>query len=82
MTEGYNKNVPPVPVKHKDNGMVEVSVSVDILKVVNIDEEDYSIEIQFSILLKWVEDRVTYQHLKKRRRGRLLLVVGRHFCFS
>ena len=64
--EGYNKNVPPVPVDGKDNGMVSVSVSIDILKLVDINEEDYSIEIQFSIFLRWIEDRATYQNLKKR----------------
>ena len=47
--------------------MVNVSVSLDILKLVDIDEEDYSIEIQFSIFLKWIEDRATYQNLKKKR---------------
>ena len=35
--------------------------------MVDIDEEDYSIETQFSITLKWVENRATYQNLKKRR---------------
>ena len=53
MGEGYNKNVPPVPVDHRDNKKVIVSVSIDILKLVDIDEEDYSIDIQFSIFLKW-----------------------------
>ena len=64
--EGYNRNVPPVPVDNKANGVVNVSVSIDILKLVDIDEEDFTIEIQFSILLQWVEDRATYQNLKMR----------------
>ena len=64
--EGYNKNVPPVPVDGRDNGKVSVSVFIDILKLVDIDKEDYSIDIQFSIFLKWVEDRATYQNLKTR----------------
>ena len=29
--------------------MVNVNVSIDLLKLVDIDEEDYSIKIQFSI---------------------------------
>ena len=66
MGEGYNKNVPPVPVDGRDNGKVSVSVFIDILKLVDIDKEDYSIDIQFSIFLKWVEDRATYQNLKTR----------------
>ena len=67
LVKGYNKNVPPVPLKHKDKRMVNVSVSIDILKVVDVDEEGYSIKIQFSIFLKWVENRATYQNLKKNR---------------
>ena len=65
--EGYNRNVPPVPVDNKANGVVNLSVSIDILKLVDIDEEDFTIEIQFSILLQWVEDRATYQNLKEKR---------------
>ena len=45
--------------------MVDVSVSIDLLKLVDIDEEDYSIEIQFEIILKWKENRATYHNLKK-----------------
>ena len=60
----YNKNVPPIrSVKGKKN-MANVSVSIDLLKLVDIDEEDYSIEIQFSITLTWLENRATYQNLK------------------
>ena len=67
LRKGYNKNVPPVPVDGTNNGTVNVSVSIEILKLVDIDEEDYSIEIQFSILLRWIEDRATYQNLKTRQ---------------
>ena len=42
LVKGYNKNVPPVSVNDKDNEMVNVSVSIDILRLVDIDEEDYS----------------------------------------
>ena len=41
-----------------------MSISIDILKLVDIKEEDYSIEIQFSITLKWKENRATYQNLR------------------
>ena len=47
--------------------VVNVSVSIDLLKLVDIDEEDYSVEIQFSIALKWIENRATYMNLKKDR---------------
>ena len=36
------------------------------MRIVDIDEEDYSIEIQFEITLAWKEKRATYQNLKKR----------------
>ena len=64
--KGCNKNVLPVPVDQPQS-MVNVSVSIDILKLIDINEEDYSIKIQFSIFLKWVDNRATYQNLKKDR---------------
>ena len=54
--------VPPV----NSSDPVEVSVSIDFLRLVDINEEDYSIEIQFEITLMWKEKRATYQNLKTR----------------
>ena len=54
--------VPPIETKDP----VNVSVSIDVLKLVDIDEEDYSIEIQFEISMKWKENRATYHNLKKK----------------
>ena len=48
--DGYNKNIPPFSVEEM---IVSVNVSIDLLKLVDIDEADYSIEIQYSIFLKW-----------------------------
>ena len=62
LKDGYNMEVPPIV----SGGPVDVSVSIDLLKIVDIDEEDYSIEIQFEITLKWKENRATYNNLKKR----------------
>ena len=45
LEEGYNKKVPPVT----STDPVNVSISIDVLKLVDINEEDYSIEIQFEI---------------------------------
>ena len=61
LKDGYNKNVPPVTSGVKK---VNVSISLDILNLVDIKEEDYSVEIQFSITLKWKENRATYHNLK------------------
>ena len=62
LKEGYNKNVPPVNSKEP---VVNVSISIDLLELVDIEEEDYSIEIQFEIMLRWKENRATYNNLKK-----------------
>ena len=48
LKDGYNKEVPPIVSSDPD---VDVSVSIDLLRLVDIDEEDYSIEIQFEITL-------------------------------
>ena len=44
---------------------VNVSVSIDLLSLVDINEPDYSIEIQFEIMLSWKENRAKYNNLKK-----------------
>ena len=62
LENGYNKNIPPFI-----SGIGEaanVSVSIDLLKLVDIKEEEYSIEIQFQITLQWKEHRATYHNLK------------------
>ena len=63
LKRGYNKKIPPIDSRSPD---VDVSVSIDLLRLVDIDEEDFSIEIQFEITLVWKEKRATYQNLKKR----------------
>ena len=66
MEDGYNMNIPPITSDEKEQIFpVNVNISIDVLKLVDIDEEDYSIEIQFEISLKWKEKRATYQNLKK-----------------
>ena len=54
-----------VPPTQSDDP-VNVSVSINLLKLVDIEEGDYSIEIQFEITMKWTENRVTYHNLKKK----------------
>ena len=62
LNDGYNKRLPP---KNTGNS-VDVNVSMGILRIVDIDENDYSIEIQFEISMMWNDNRVTYQNLKTR----------------
>ena len=47
------------------NEPVNVFVSLDLLRLVDINEPDYSIEMQFEIMLKRKEPRVKYNNLKK-----------------
>ena len=61
LKDGYNKNIPPITA---DDENVNVFVSIDLLRLVDINEEDYSIEIQFEITLMWKEKRAMYQNLK------------------
>ena len=62
LKKDYNKNVPPINSSHP---YVNVSVSIDLLSLVDINEPDYSIEIQFEIMLSWKENRAKYNNLKK-----------------
>ena len=69
LQHGYNKKVPPHThgVKLKKNikkHRYPVKVSLNLQKVIAIKEVDYSISFKFKIILKWYENRVTYQNLK------------------
>ena len=63
LKRGYNMNVPPITSDGSKKSPVNVSTSIDVLKLVDIDEEDYSIEIQFEISLQWRDNRATYHNL-------------------
>ena len=41
-----------------------VDISITLMKVVEIEEVDHSIHLQFQISLQWWENRVKYQNLK------------------
>ena len=65
LESGYNKNIPPITSDEEGKMIaVDVNTSIDIFKLVDIKEEDYSIEIQFRITMLWKENRATYQNLK------------------
>ena len=64
LKRGYNMNVPPITSYGGKKSPVDVSTAIDVLKLVDIDEEDYSIEIQFEISLQWRDNRATYYNLK------------------
>ena len=67
LKKGYNKRVPPIGKTGraiKTLKPVPVSISLTLYKVVAIEEEDHSIELQFQISLEWKENRATYHNLK------------------
>ena len=64
LKDGYNKNIPPIISENGNKSPAKVAISIDLLKVVDINEEDYSIEIQFEITMEWRENRATYLNLK------------------
>ena len=65
----YNKNIPPIG-KRQATGEgaipVNVSISITLMKVVEIEEVDHSIHLQFQIRLQWKDNRMKYQNLKKK----------------
>ena len=68
MKPGYKKRIPPITSKGLSDDLVvraPVKISLALYKVVAIEEEDHSIELQFQITLEWKENRATYHNLKK-----------------
>ena len=67
LKDGYNKRVPPV-VKNANRinklTPVTVNISLNLFKVVAVNEEDQTIQLQFQIMLEWKEIRATYYNIK------------------
>ena len=65
LENNYNKNIPPIG-SAKDGSVIaaKVSISITLMKVVEIEEVDHSIHLQFQISLSWRENRVKYHNLK------------------
>ena len=64
LEHGYNKNIPPISGAGNKVVPVNVSISITLMKVVEIEETDHSIHLQFQISLQWKENRVKYLNLK------------------
>ena len=68
LEEGYIKNVPPITanLSGADESIlpVHVKIAITLMKVVEIEETDHSIRLQFEINLQWRENRATYYNLK------------------
>ena len=72
---GYNKGVPPSVLegnKLREDKLLPVQLALTLQKVVAIQEVDYSISFKFKITLKWRENRVTFQNLKRDSTNNLL----------
>ena len=67
LKDGYNKNIPPIKISSVGGSVpANVSISIVLMKVVDIDEVDNSVHLQFQISLKWRENRAKYQNLKRK----------------
>ena len=65
LTEGYNKIVPPFSrTKSETIIPVSVNVSLRLLTVMDIDEDENTIDLQFEIILDWKDSRISYSNLK------------------
>ena len=63
----YNKNIPPIGISDAGGSApAKVDISIILMKVVEIEETDHSIHLQFQISLNWTENRVEYQNLKEK----------------
>ena len=68
MVEGYNKVVSPfkrVSFLNETIVPVSINVSLRLLKLVDIDENENTIDLQFEINLEWRDSRITYNNLKR-----------------
>ena len=43
---------------------ISINVSIVLLKIVEIKEENHAIEFQYEIIMKWRDNRLAYQNLK------------------
>ena len=67
--KGYNKLVPPFRVNVTDESIipVDVNISINLLKVIDMEEQDHKIDLQFEITLEWREnDRIVFHNLKEK----------------
>ena len=63
----YNKNIPPIG-SAKDGSPIpaDVGISITLMKIVEIEEVDHSIHLQFQITMEWKENRVRFMNLKSK----------------
>ena len=57
------KNEVPAPPK-EDDSLANIFLSVDITTVLNLDEVESIMTLQYTLTLKWMDSRVTLRNLK------------------
>ena len=63
---GYSRMVPPIKLApDKTLIPITVDVSIELLKIVEIEEENHAIEFQYEIIMKWRDNRLAYHNLKR-----------------
>ena len=64
--QGYNKFLVPPPVG--DQSKVELNMSVEVTKILKIDEVEGSFRTKLFLRRHWLDPRLSYRNLKKERR--------------
>ena len=64
LMKGYNKRNPPFRLSNEAIVPVDVNVSMTLLKIVDINEVEHSIDFQFDIILQWNDHRLSFNNLK------------------
>ena len=65
---GYDKNVPSFKRNSLVKGTidpVDVDVTLRLLKMMDIDEDENKIDLQFEIMLEWTDYRLDFNNLKE-----------------
>ena len=68
LEEGYKKEVTPFTLRTPGRTIkpAQVNVSINLLRIINMEEQDHKIDLQFQITLEWRETgRVLYHNLKE-----------------
>ena len=73
---GYDPKVPPIRKVLDGTGAsypnIDVEVSISLLKIMDIDEEDSIISILFNICLKWTDPLLKFNFLKQEKTKNLI----------
>ena len=64
--QGYNKFLVPPPVGGQQK--VELNMSVEVTKILKIDEVEGSFRTKLFLRRHWLDPRLSYRNLKKERR--------------